>query len=79
MWLWCRLAAIAPIRPLVWEPPYAAGATLKNKGKKKKKAESPGGEWIDSREHIAMEKAEGFADLDSSGGRNPQWGARWIT
>ena len=26
LWLWCRPAATAPIRPLVWEPPYAAGA-----------------------------------------------------
>ena len=25
LWLWCRLAAVAPIRPLAWEPPYAAG------------------------------------------------------
>ena len=24
LWLWCRLAAVAPIRPLAWEPPYAA-------------------------------------------------------
>ena len=33
MWLWlcCRLAAVALIRPLAWEPPYAAGATLKKK------------------------------------------------
>ena len=35
LWLWCRLAAIAPIRPLAWEPPYAAGAALE-KGKKTK-------------------------------------------
>ena len=28
LWLWCRPAATAPIRPLVWEPPYAAGAAL---------------------------------------------------
>ena len=21
--LWCRLAAVAPIGPLAWEPPYA--------------------------------------------------------
>ena len=28
LWLWCRPTAAAPIRPLVWEPPYAAGATL---------------------------------------------------
>ena len=24
-WLWCRLAAAAPIGPLTWEPPYAMG------------------------------------------------------
>ena len=32
--LWCRSAAVAPIGPLVWEPPYAAGATLKSEKKK---------------------------------------------
>ena len=26
LWLWCRLAATAPIRPLAWEPPYDARA-----------------------------------------------------
>ena len=29
LWLWCRAAAAAPVRPLGWEPPYAAGAALK--------------------------------------------------
>ena len=29
LWLWCRLAATAPIRPLSWEPPHAAGVDLK--------------------------------------------------
>ena len=28
LWLWRRPAAIAAIRPLAWEPPYAAGAVL---------------------------------------------------
>ena len=28
LWLWCGPAAIAPIRPLAWEPPYAAGAAF---------------------------------------------------
>ena len=37
MWLWYRLAAVAPIRPLAWEPPYAAGAALKREKTKKKK------------------------------------------
>ena len=27
--LWCRLVAVAPIRPLACEPPYAKGAALK--------------------------------------------------
>ena len=26
--LWRRSAATAPIRPLVWEPPYATGSSL---------------------------------------------------
>ena len=29
LWLWCRPVATAPIRPLAWEPPYAAGEALK--------------------------------------------------
>ena len=48
LWLWHRLAATAPISPLAWEPPYAAGAaqeiattttttTKETKDKKKKK------------------------------------------
>ena len=26
LWLWHRLAVTAPIQPLAWEPPHAAGA-----------------------------------------------------
>ena len=40
LWLWYRLAATAPIGPLAWEPPYAAGAAqeiAKRQKKKKKK------------------------------------------
>ena len=33
LWLWCRLVAIAPIPPLVWELPYAEGMHLKKKKK----------------------------------------------
>ena len=29
LWLWCRLAATTPIRPLAWEPPYVKGVALK--------------------------------------------------
>ena len=35
LWLWCRLAATAPIQPLAWELPYALGAALKSQKKKK--------------------------------------------
>ena len=34
LWLWCRQAAVALIRPLAWELPYAVGAALKSKKKK---------------------------------------------
>ena len=31
LWLWCTLAAAAPIPPLAWELLYALGAALKEK------------------------------------------------
>ena len=37
LWLWCRLAAAAPIQPLAWELPYTAQAALEKKKKKKRK------------------------------------------
>ena len=37
LWLWCRPAAVAPIRPLAWEPPCAAGAALKRQTERRKK------------------------------------------
>ena len=39
LWLWCRPVATAPIRPLAWEPPYAAGVALEKAKKKKEKKE----------------------------------------
>ena len=35
LWLWRRLAATAPIRPLAWEPSYAARVALEMAKKKK--------------------------------------------
>jgi len=32
LWLWCRLAAVAPVQPLAWEP---AGTALKSQKEKK--------------------------------------------
>ena len=36
-WLWLWPAAVAPVRSLAWEPPYAAGAALKDKKTKRQK------------------------------------------
>ena len=36
LWLWRRPAAVAPIRPLDWELPYAEGEALKNQTKSNK-------------------------------------------
>ena len=36
LWLGCRPAAAAPLRPLAWELPYATGAALKRKKQKQK-------------------------------------------
>ena len=36
LWLWCKPAATAPIRPLAWKPPYAPDEALKRQKTKKK-------------------------------------------
>ena len=38
LWLWCRPAATALIRPLAWEPPYATGVALEKAKEQKKKS-----------------------------------------
>ena len=42
LWLWHRLAATAPIRPLAWETPYAAGAAQEIAKRQKKKIKDKG-------------------------------------
>ena len=37
LWLWCGPVATAPIRPLAWAPPYAAGAAQEKAKRQKKK------------------------------------------
>ena len=39
LWLWCRPAGAALIRPLAWELPYAVGVALKSKKRKKKRTD----------------------------------------
>ena len=36
LWLWLWPAAAAPIGPLAWEPPHAAGVALKSEKRKQK-------------------------------------------
>ena len=38
LWLWCRLAAIAPTGPLAWEPPCATNVALRKRKKRHKKS-----------------------------------------
>ena len=40
LWLWHRLAAIAQIRPLAWELPYASGMALRIINKQTSKKQS---------------------------------------
>ena len=40
LWLWCRPAAAAPIRPLAWEPPYATEVALEKAKKTKTKTKT---------------------------------------
>ena len=44
--LWHRLAAVAWMRPLAWEPPYAVDVALKSKKKKEKKKSSSQGKKL---------------------------------
>ena len=37
LWLWHGSAAVAAIRPLAWEPPYAVGEALKKQTKKRER------------------------------------------
>ena len=48
LWLWCRPAAVAPIRPLAWEPPYATGVALKSKKQKNKTKTKGDKKWVKS-------------------------------
>ena len=41
LWLWCRPAAVAPIRPLAWGLLYATGTALKKRQKKKNSSGNP--------------------------------------
>ena len=54
--LWCRPAAVAPIRPLAWEPPHAVSVAQKKKKKERKKEKEgrEGGRKKSSRSSLSL-------------------------
>ena len=52
LWLWCRPTDTAPIGPLAWEPPCAAGAALEMEKRPKKKKKNIFGYFPQSKEKI---------------------------
>ena len=67
LWFWHRLAAVALIGPLTWEPPYAASAALKSKQNGKR--ESPEG-WFTHLQSVCSIQHDGAQEgppwIDSS-------------
>ena len=45
LWLWHRQVATAPIRPLAWESPCAAGTALEKAKRQKKKKKKKTNKW----------------------------------
>ena len=41
LWLWCNPMATAPVRPLAWKPPYAAGTALEKAKRQNKQIKTP--------------------------------------
>ena len=54
LWLWHRLAAVALIQSLAWEPPYAVGVALKRQTNKQTKKESQNIELKEPKGHDAL-------------------------
>ena len=68
LWLWLRLTAIALIRPLAWEPPYATGVAqeMAKKTKKKKKKRERGRETASINKKIIVYNKEYSENVKSS-------------
>ena len=71
LWLWCRLAVAALIRPLAWEPPYAAGAALNKQTKEagctyteERPREDTAGRWPSARQGEGPQDKPNLPHLD---------------
>jgi len=73
LWLWRRPGATAPIRPLAWEPPYAAGAAQeiakRQKKRKKEKEKSTCLETYVLHTHVRLTAAYHRGDREPAKGR----------
>ena len=64
LWLWCRPAAPAPIRPLAWEPPYAVGAAQEMAKKDEKKTKTKTKTYSVSRQNAQEDFLENAIAVD---------------
>ena len=65
--LWCKPVATAPIRPLAWEPTYAAGAALEKEKSKINSMQAE--EIINTRTEINKVKSRKTIEKSSAGFR----------
>ena len=68
LWLWRRLEATAAIRPLAWEPPYAASSALKRAKRQKKKKSGRDEEIEMSNQQRMVVKCAGQINKEREGG-----------
>ena len=62
LWLWRRPAVAAPIGPLAWEFPYAAGTAIKKKKRKEKKRNEE--QWLPGvGDGVRMEESEAICSV----------------
>ena len=73
LWLWCRLAAVAPIQTLAWEFSHAAGAALKRLKEKKERKKERANESMIEAGVVGDKDSEGHNPKRVSAGYPPHW------
>ena len=62
LWLWRRPAAMAPIGPLAWEPPYTVGVALEKAKRQKTKIKTKNKQtksWVAKNNHRKLKHHTG--------------------